>query len=521
MKTKNYLLSLMGVLFYTGLSSQIVYVDNTYGETNGRLEYSLAPLANVIYESESIHQTEYEPFLGVKITDFSGRIVDKNNFNGYSNFRLRKYNAEGTLDLSYGNNGLSGAEYNWGQYSNIKAEVFYSNHNDENFIAGLQFPNGLDRYRIGKFSADGNSLTSVGYPYFIPDSTFKVLNVKVLADNSAYMYVEGQYFRFGIIKFNADGNLDTAFNGTGRKLYTHTRPGDYTSSVTMDDNNNIYITTSNFNKDERIYDVFIRKFNADGTIDTSFGVNGISQQAPEPNKGFTAKSIAVTPDNKILVLMKGYSPIRNILMRLNSNGTLDTSFGQNGYKNLTGLETFNSRTMKIINNKIYLVGDNNKSGTYSYMPMIAKLDINGNLDTSLNSVGIMTQIIYNGYDAKFNDIILQPTTNKLLVFGDTNTPEGKLARVVFRLTDESFLGIKDNRKKEEELKIYPNPVKDVINFNNHSMIKANEEFAIYDVTGNTILKGKIDESMKIKVSHLPKGIYIVNIQQKTIKFIKD
>jgi hypothetical protein len=40
----------------------------------------------------------------------------------------------------------------------------------------------------------------------------------------------------------------------------------------MDDNNNIYITTSNFNKDERIYDVFIRKFNADGTIDTSFGL---------------------------------------------------------------------------------------------------------------------------------------------------------------------------------------------------------------------------------------------------------
>jgi outer membrane protein assembly factor BamB len=103
------------------------------------------------------------------------------------------------------------------------------------------------------------------------------------------MYVEGQYFRFGIIKFNADGNLDTAFNGTGRKLYTHTRPGDYTSSVTMDDNNNIYITTSNFNKDERIYDVFIRKFNADGTIDTSFGVNGISQQAPEPNKGLLQK----------------------------------------------------------------------------------------------------------------------------------------------------------------------------------------------------------------------------------------
>jgi hypothetical protein len=152
--------------------------------------------------------------------------------------------------------------------------------------------------------------------------------------------------------------------------------------------------------------------------------------------------------------MKGYSPIRNILMRLNSNGTLDTSFGQNGYKNLTGLETFNSRTMKIINNKIYLVGDNNKSGTYSYMPMIAKLDINGNLDTSLNSVSIMTQIIYNGYDAKFNDIILQPTTNKLLVFGDTNTPEGKLARVVFRLTDESFLGIKDNRKKRRGTKNY-------------------------------------------------------------------
>ncbi|PWN70383.1 hypothetical protein C1631_010440 [Chryseobacterium phosphatilyticum] len=521
MKTRNYLLSLVGVLFYTGVSSQTVYVDNAYGGGNGRLEYSLAPSLNVTYQSESLQQTEFAPFLATNIIDFSGRVMDRDNFNGYSNFRLKKYNAEGKLDLSYGNNGLSGAEYNWGQSSNTRTEMLYSNHNDENFIAGLNFPNNLDVYRIGKFSSDGNTLTSVGSSYILPNSTFKVLNIKVLPDNSAYLYVDGQDFRFGIIKLNAGGTLDTSFNGTGRKTYVHNRPGDYTSSVTIDDNNNYYITTSNFNKDERIHDVFIRKFNADGSIDTSFGVNGISKQAPEPNKGFTAKSIAITPDNKILVLMKGYSPIRNILMRLNSDGSLDTSFGQNGYKNLTGLETFNSRTMKIINNKIYLVGDNNKSGTYNYMPMIAKLDINGNLDTSLNNVGIMTQTIYNGYDAKFNDIVLQPTTNKLLVFGESNTPDGKLARVVLRLTDEGFLGIKDNVKKEEELKIYPNPVKDVINFNNHSMIKANEGFIIYDTTGNTILKGKLNHSMKIYVSHLPKGIYMVNIQQKTIKFIKD
>ncbi|NML70470.1 T9SS type A sorting domain-containing protein [Chryseobacterium sp. RP-3-3] len=520
MKTKNFIF-LLGILFYTNLFSQTVSVDNTYG-VNGRLEYPLVQ-NNGTYESESIYQTQLAPYLAVNNTDFSGRVLDKNVDNDVigSNFKIKKYDAEGKLELTYGNNGYSVATCDWSLNANIRSKTLYSNHNGENIVAGLNYPNNLDSYRLGKFSLDGNTFTSLGYASFLGQSTFQVLDIKVLADNSVFMYLGFQDFKFGIVKFNSQGVLDTSFNGSGMKVYTQNRPGDYTSSVTTDGNNNFYFTTSNYNKDERIHDIFIRKINADGSIDTSFGTNGISVQAPEPNKGFTPKSIGITQDNKILVLVKAYGPARNLLMRLNSNGSLDTSFGQNGYKTLTGIEYFNSRSMKIINNKIYLVGDNNKNGTSNYMPMIAKLDINGNLDSSLNGTGILTQTIYSNYDANLKDIMVQPITNKLLVFGESNTPGGKLARFVFRVIDQEFLGVDDKVNKKEILNIYPNPVKDAISFNENTLVKTNEVYGIYDLTGKDVLKGKLDESMKINVSYLQKGVYILRIQQETIKFIKN
>ncbi|SFN12011.1 delta-60 repeat domain-containing protein/Por secretion system C-terminal sorting domain-containing protein [Chryseobacterium oleae] len=521
MKTKNFIF-LLGIMFSTDLFSQTVSVDNTYGFVSGRIEYPLIQ-NNETYQSESIYQTQFAPYLAVNNTDFSGRVLDKNVNSDVigSNFKIKKYNAEGKLELTYGNNGYSVATCDWSIHGNFRNKTLYSNHNGENIVAGLGYPNNLDAYRLGKFSLDGNTFTDLGTASFLVNSTFEVLDIKVLADNSVFMYLGFQDFKFGIIKFNSQGVLDTSFNGSGMKVYTQNRPGDYTSSVITDSNNNFYFTTSNYNKDERIHDIFVRKINSDGSIDTSFGTNGISMQAPEPNKGFTPKSIGITQDNKILVLVKAYAPARNLLMRLNSNGSLDTSFGQNGYKTLTGIEYFNSRSMKIINNKIYLVGDNNKNGTSNYTPMIAKLDINGNLDTSLNGTGILTQTIYNNYDANLKDIILQPTTNKLLVFGETNTPSGKLTKFVFRLIDQEFLGTDDKVNKKEFLNIYPNPAKDVINFNENTLVKANEVYNIYDLTGKEVLKGKVNESMKINVSYLPKGVYILKIKEQSIKFIKD
>ncbi|MGF6112404.1 delta-60 repeat domain-containing protein [Pseudomonas frederiksbergensis] len=81
-------------------------------------------------------------------------------------------------------------------------------------------------------------------------------------------------------------------------------------------------------------------FNADGTLDNDFGFEGSTvirfNDIPEGHK-FSKTASAVQPDGKILVAISASVDTR--LARLNSNGTLDDSFGAGGVVNVHLPET--------------------------------------------------------------------------------------------------------------------------------------------------------------------------------------
>lgn len=72
------------------------------------------------------------------------------------------------------------------------------------------------------------------------------------------------------------------------------------------------------------YSCLIAKFNSDGTLDTSFGIGG-KALATYGEQDESYNKIAITSDNNIL-LTTTYGK----LVRLTSNGNLDTSFGNQG-----------------------------------------------------------------------------------------------------------------------------------------------------------------------------------------------
>ncbi len=77
----------------------------------------------------------------------------------------------------------------------------------------------------------------------------------------------------------------------------------------------------------------IRRYNSNGTLDATFGNNGQATIALYESKG-----IAIQPDGRIVAVgstcssgCNGGSPTTNLaLVRLNSNGSLDTTFGSSG-----------------------------------------------------------------------------------------------------------------------------------------------------------------------------------------------
>ena len=139
-----------------------------------------------------------------------------------------------------------------------------------------------------------------------------------------------------LVRLNTDGSYDTSFDSDGIWADTGFADNQAGKAVAMDPSGKILIagTTSAGSGDS-----FVMRVNSDGTVDTSFGTSGRATiSAGSPYEDIT--SIEVLPGGKILIAGNAYNGSNNdvSIIRLNSDGSVDTSFGSSGFvrENLSG-----------------------------------------------------------------------------------------------------------------------------------------------------------------------------------------
>ena len=82
-------------------------------------------------------------------------------------------------------------------------------------------------------------------------------------------------------------------------------------------------------------------------------------------------------------------------------------------------------------------------------------------------------------------------------------------RFNYNFDGRSTLGVDDNELNLEGLKVYPNPVKDIINL---SATKEINDMAVYDLVGQQVLKSTVNSNdLSVDISGLQAGIYIVKV----------
>jgi uncharacterized delta-60 repeat protein len=124
------------------------------------------------------------------------------------------------------------------------------------------------------------------------------------------------------------------------------------------------------------------RLNTDGTLDTSFGSGGVANFLPTgavDEEGFFG--VAIQSDGKIVAAADAINGVQ--LVRVESNGSLDTSFGTGGFTSLISVEFGNGGLALQANGKILLVaGSINPS-------LMARYTTSGQLDTSFGSGGLV------------------------------------------------------------------------------------------------------------------------------------
>jgi len=338
-------------------------------------------------------------------------------------FAVVRYNTDGSLDSSFASNGRVVTQLS-DNYDGAGAVAIQPDGKivvagrcdriDSNSAVVRYNPNGsLD----ASFNDTGIALTSGADR-----------SVAIQADGKIVVAGGGGNGSFAIVRYNPNGSLDTTFNGSGRVT---TPVGGSANSVAIQADGKIIAAGESRNGSSAF--VLVR-YNADGSLDTSFNGTG-TVITSVGNAGSGASDLAIQIDGKIVVAGYSLAAADNwrtadfAIVRYNPDGSLDPSFGGTGKILIPDSDSADyARSVAIQpNGKIVVAGDSSNIGSDFTVEgsdfALVRLNPNGSLDTSFNGTGTVITSVGNAWDTA-SSVAIQ-TDGKIVVAGDTGPDEFK------------------------------------------------------------------------------------------------
>jgi uncharacterized delta-60 repeat protein len=192
---------------------------------------------------------------------------------------------------------------------------------------------------------------------------------------------------FALVKYNADGTLDTGFGTDGIATQAVGTSNDNCYAAALQSDGKILLG-GDFDSGST-YDLAVVRFLADGTPDPGFGTNGVATVAVGGADNY-GTDIAVQPDGKVLLMGRHLDGDWDfIVLRLNADGSPDTGFGTNGIRvQSVGAGDDNGYAMALQpDGRIILIGDTRQPGG-EWNVALVRLTADGMPDDTFSGDGI-------------------------------------------------------------------------------------------------------------------------------------
>ncbi|WP_232705505.1 T9SS type A sorting domain-containing protein [Epilithonimonas sp. JDS] len=412
-------------------------------------------------------------------------------------FKFYRFSQIGQLDASFGSEGEAGI-YLGGQNAVLYDMKILPNNK---IMAVGYWNDGSNRvdFIVIRLNADGSLDTSFNntgkltIAFGTGEDVAKAVTIqsdgKILVAGESFT---GSYKDIAVARINTNGTLDTTFSDDGKLTTDVLGNDDYVRDIAINKDGKFAVTGYSYGPSSAA-DFAVVKYNTNGSLDTSFSVDGKQVITLGPNND-NPIGIAFQNDNKIIVGGAYFSSINNrddfAIIRLNANGTLDTTFNGDGiFSTAIGNSDDTPQSMKLQSDgKILLLG-NYRSGSYTDIALI-RVTNTGYLDPTFGTNGITKQSYMNG--SYFRDMVLT-NNGKIYLVGYAN-----LDILLARFNSSIILSAADN--KFNEIELFPNPVVDVLNFNQNI-----EKTELYSLDGKLI---RTDNNIdRLNLNNLPKGVY--------------
>lgn len=497
----------------------LLHFTPAHAQLPGQLDSSFGEAGKIALNFE-----EYAEGLDLLMKS-DGSIVASMTYQVFpTNYALAKFSNDGTLDQSFGVNGIFKSEIS------ISGDVRIEEQSDGKVMVLTKksgFPNltylfrHLENGTVDLSFGDQGRL-DISYMGHSTDAQA----ISVLPDNS--IVIAGNINESGmspkqfILKLTADGAIDPSFGMNGYSISSLSEL-DRCFDMIATETGTIY--TCGEDSEAVSFGTFnVMKYLPNGELDTNFGEGGYYR-----NSDFNAGvALAIQSDGKIVATTVGVdqSNFQFAVLRLNLDGSVDDTFGNAGIALSTSAIGANPFGIAVDSKDRVLVAGQSPFVITDSKVLLSRFDQNGTLDNAFGTAGMTSTV----FDPAANETALNvgiQADDKIITIGRSDTQTGPTSVVLARFLAEITSSVSfQNERLISKIHVAPNPFIDNVSIEFSLAKKEMITIALVDSQGREVYvlqknkwlnEGKNKKTFQIPDS-LPPGNYFITLSNDTQTF---
>jgi len=341
---------------------------------------------------------------------------------GSKNFTLVRYNTDGSLDAGFGENGIVHTAINDAAFG-----ISVVLQADGRIVLTGLAQNGSSYFgEVARYNVDGsldNSFGTNGISHLTIANTASV----VIQEDGKIVVGGFDDDNFAMARLNTNGSLDNTFGNAGYVITHMTDPdGSSNLSYILDlalQTDGKIVATGFSQSFTTFHDVAVARYNTNGTLDITFADAGIFKADLGGLADF-GTSVAIQDDGKIVIgghkefaMVTGIPEYDAAIIRLNTDGSYDEAFGENGvaYFRLTEQATYVNDVVMQADGSIIFTGQTVNYSASIFDIYVARIKPDGSLDISFGDEGVKHMDLF-GTDDYAESLTIQED-GKILVCG--------------------------------------------------------------------------------------------------------
>lgn len=271
-----------------------------------------------------------------------------------------------------------------------------------------------------------------------------------------YTVNQNDIARSVVLRLNANGSLDNTFGNNGLLLLNPLALLHIAQDVAVLSNGKFMVLGAYLDLQNNVR-CYLARLNANGTVDNTFGQNGYVRVTALPGSRFPS-ALAIAPNDALYLAGGTEDGDIGWVARLLPNGTLDNAFNQSGYRDFSfGAFTDIAKIALQPNGGVLLGGytadfDGTTFETEARY-MVCRLQADGSLDPGFYDAGYLWSATFQ--DASLDGLLLQDD-GKMLISGYESDNDGSL-KFVRRFIVGGTSGLRDHPGAAYNALVFPNP----------------------------------------------------------------